>query len=83
MFNKDLDFYLVRVIGGVKMKRVTNFQIVIGFFVVFVAFIQAYNHWGERELLSYFFLIGGLGILVLNLIALYKKVKSKDSTISN
>ena len=65
------------------MKRVANFQIVIGFFVVIIAFLQAYNHWRERELLSYFFLIGGLGILFLNLIALYKKVKSKDITNTN
>ena len=65
------------------MKRVTNFQIFIGFFVVIIAFLQAYNHWGERELLSYFFLIGGLGILVLNFIALYKTAKSKDKTIYN
>ena len=57
------------------MKRVTNFHIYIGFFVVIIAFLQAYNHWGERELLSYFFLIGGLSILVLNLIALYKNNK--------
>jgi hypothetical protein len=59
------------------MKRITNFQIVIGFLVIIISFLQAYNHW-ERELLSYFFLAGGLGILVFNLIAIYKNSKSKD-----
>ncbi|MCA1057657.1 hypothetical protein LCL96_01840 [Rossellomorea aquimaris] len=62
------------------MRRVPNFQMIIGFFVVIIAFLQAYNHWGEREILSSFFLIGGLGILVFHLIALYRNAKSQKNT---
>jgi hypothetical protein len=46
-----------------------------------IAFLQVLNHWGERVVLSIFFLIGGMGVLVLNFAALYKKLKNNSSTL--
>lgn len=46
-----------------------------------IAFLQVLNHWGERVVLSIFFLIGGMGVLVLNFAVLYKKLKNKSSTL--
>ena len=61
------------------MKNTPKFQIYIGFFMVIIAFLQSFNHWGEKEVLSYFFLIGGIGILVLNFVAIYKLSKKKKA----
>jgi hypothetical protein len=65
------------------MKDVPKFQIYLGFFWAIFSFLQALNNWGEKVGLSYFFLIGGIGLLVLTFVALYKKSKNKSNTLSS
>jgi hypothetical protein len=65
------------------MKDVPKIQIYIGFFMAIITFLQAFSNWGERVVLSYFFLIGGLSLLVLNFVALYKKLKNKSNVLHN
>jgi peptidoglycan biosynthesis protein MviN/MurJ (putative lipid II flippase) len=64
------------------MKDIPKFRIYINFFIVFIAFFQAYNNWGDKVALSYFFLIGGVVILILNFIALYNSSKNRDKSHS-
>ena len=42
------------------------------YFIAFIAFLQVWNHWGEKTLLAYFFLIGGIGLLLLSSYELWK-----------
>lgn len=59
------------------MDQTPGFQLFLHFLVVIVAFSQVYNHWGENQALSYFFLIGGVGIFILTLRIIYKARKDK------
>ncbi|MCA1054106.1 hypothetical protein LCM10_03835 [Rossellomorea aquimaris] len=57
------------------LKEVPKYQLFMGFFVAIIAFLQAYNHWGERMVLSYTLLIGGSLLVMINLVVLYRKDK--------
>ncbi|WRP05631.1 hypothetical protein U9J35_17160 [Rossellomorea aquimaris] len=63
------------------MKVVPEIQIFLGFFWVIIAFLQAYINWGARVVFSYLFLIGGIGLLVDNFVALYKKLKNRSNPL--
>ena len=65
------------------MKDVPKIQTYLGFFMAIIAFLQAFTNWEERVALSYFFLIGGISLLVLYFVLLYKKLKNKSNTLHN
>lgn len=63
--------------GAFFMEQTPGFQLFLHVLVVIVALSQAYNHWGENQALSYFFLIGGVGIFILTIRLIYKVRKDK------
>jgi hypothetical protein len=65
------------------MKDVPKIQIYLAFFMAIITFLQAFSNWGERVVLSYFFLICGISLLVLYFVVLYKKLKNKSNNLHN
>lgn len=61
------------------MYQIPKLQIYLNFFIVFIAFSQVYDKWVEKPALAYFFLIGGIAILLLNVMALVKSATNKKN----
>ena len=36
------------------------------YLIALIAFLQVWNHWGEKPALALFFLIGGIAVLLIN-----------------
>ena len=36
------------------------------YLIALIAFLQVWNHWGEKSALALFFLIGGIAVLLIN-----------------
>ncbi|HZG72060.1 MAG TPA: hypothetical protein VEY51_11050 [Chondromyces sp.] len=55
--------------------HVSKLPLWFSFFMVPISFLQAYNQWGERPVLSFFFLLLGVLLFVLSIIGgmVYKK----------
>ncbi|MBK3496884.1 hypothetical protein JFL43_18855 [Viridibacillus sp. YIM B01967] len=59
-------------------KNVSKSQFFLSPFFVIICFLQSYNHWGEKQILSLVFLISGIllfTIAIINVIV-YKKRQS-------
>jgi len=54
----------------------------ISFLMVFLGFLQAYNQWGERTILSLFFLVLGIILFVLSVfgVIVYKNEQRNPNT---
>ena len=42
------------------------FTTTIVYLIALIAFLQVWNHWGEKPVLALFFLIGGIAVLLIN-----------------
>ncbi len=56
-------------------KEVSKLQLVLSFLMAFIGFSQAFNNWGEKRMLSLFFLIASMFVLIVASLALifYRK----------
>ncbi|SCY14232.1 hypothetical protein SAMN02787079_00867 [Lysinibacillus sp. TC-37] len=56
-------------------KEVSKLQLVLSFLMAFIGFSQAFNNWGEKRMLSLFFLIASIFVLIVASLALifYRK----------
>ncbi len=51
-------------------KEVSKLQLVLSFLMAFIGFSQAFNNWGEKRMLSLFFLIASIFVLIVASLAL-------------
>ncbi len=42
------------------------FTTTIAYLIALIAFLQVWNHWGDKPALALFFLIGGIAVLLIN-----------------
>ncbi|KUF29613.1 hypothetical protein AK833_18555 [Lysinibacillus sp. F5] len=61
--------------GMLLFKEVSKLQLVLSFLMAFIGFSQAFNNWGEKRMLSLFFLIASMFVLIVASLALifYRK----------
>ena len=50
----------------------SKFTTIIAYLVALNAFLQVLKHWGEKPVLTLFFLIGGIAMLLLNTFKLWR-----------
>jgi len=62
-------------VGMLLFKEFSKLQLVLYFLMAFIGFSQAFNNWGEKRILSLFFLIASVFVLIVTSIALifYRK----------
>jgi NADH:ubiquinone oxidoreductase subunit K len=62
-------------VGMLLFKEVSKLQLVLSFLMAFIGFSQAFNNWGEKRMLSLFFLIASMFVLIVASLALifYRK----------
>lgn len=61
-------------------KNTPKFYLIISFLTILNSYLQAYNHWGERHVLSLLFFILGTILFILSIIGvivLNKKQRTK------
>ena len=64
-------------------KNTSKFYLTISFLTILNSYLQAYNHWGERHVLSLLFFILGTILLIISIIGvivLNKKQKTIGRT---
>ena len=44
----------------------SKFTTTIVYLIALIAFLQVWNHWGDKTALALFFLIGGIAVLLIN-----------------
>ena len=44
----------------------SRFSTTIVYLIALIAFLEVWNHWGEKPALALFFLIGGIAVLLIN-----------------
>lgn len=52
--------------------QLSKFTTTIVYLKAFIAFLEVWNHWGEKPVLASFFLIGGIALLLLNIYELWR-----------
>ncbi|WP_249713208.1 hypothetical protein, partial [Bacillus cereus] len=52
-------------VGMLLFKEVSKLQMVLSFLIAFIGFSQAFNNWGEKRMLSLFFLIASMFVLIV------------------
>jgi len=57
-------------VGMLLFKEVSKLQLVLSFLMAFIGFSQAFNNWGEKRMLSLFFLIASIFVLIVASLAL-------------
>jgi len=62
-------------VGMLLFKEVSKLQLVLSFLMAFIGFSQAFNNWREKRMLSLFFLIASMFVLIVASLALifYRK----------
>ena len=44
----------------------SKFTTTIVYLIALIAFLEVWNHWGDKTALALFFLIGGIAVLLIN-----------------
>ncbi|WP_342539992.1 hypothetical protein MHI39_19340 [Heyndrickxia sp. FSL K6-6286] len=62
-------------------KNTSKFYLTISFLTILNSYLQAYNHWGERHVLSLLFFILGTILLILSIIGVIVLKKNRKPLV--